>query len=136
MGEQSKVAGRVWTYLDEKTGRPRMRIGKHAGKDIDSVPARDLRWILDVAEHRPGPAEERDLREAAGEVIEGPCVRVGTHEWSSVTVGHYSFQISPEITAMFDEEMERLRQLFPSDAAAFEAILANSMLTPIECLDA
>ena len=127
------MAGRVWTELDG-SGRPRMKVGPHKGKDVDEVPERHLRWVLDSAELRPGHEEEVELREAACEVVGGASQRAGTAEWSTVAVGHWSFAVPPEVTQAFDAEMERLRQLFPSDAQAFEALLANSALTPLESL--
>ena len=132
-----KIAGesrrRVWTTLDAK-GRPRMAIGPHRGKDIDEVPLSFLTWLLNAAELRPGPDEEVELREAACEVG-GGTVRSAKAEWCNVAIGHRSFSIPPELARLFDEEMTRLQQLFPSEIAAFECLIANSASTPVESLD-
>jgi len=112
-----------------------MAIGPHRGKDLDEVPERDLRWILDRADLRPSCEEETELRESAGEVISGPSVRVGTAEWTGVRVGHYTFDVPPEVTAAFDRELARLMQRFPSPAQAFECMVALSSGTPMESLD-
>jgi len=127
-----RTGGRVWTVLDAK-GRPRMAIGPHRGKDVDEVPLSFLTWLLNAAELRPGPDEEIDLREAAGEVG-GGVVRAAKAEWTNVVVGHRSFSIPPELARLFDEEMQRLQQLFPPEWQAFEAMIAGSSQTPLESM--
>jgi hypothetical protein len=110
-----------------------MAIGPHRGKDVDEVPLSFLTWLLNAAELRPGPDEEIDLREAAGEVG-GGVVRAAKAEWTNVVVGHRSFSIPPELARLFDEEMQRLQQLFPPEWQAFEAMIAGSSQTPLESM--
>ena len=124
---------RVWTVLGED-GRPRMAIGQHKGKDIDAVPERYLRFILDTAERRPGSEEELELRVAAGEVG-GGTARAAREEWSNVCIGNRSFSIPPGVAQLFDAEMTRMQQLFPREAQAFEAIVLCSSTTPLEGME-
>lgn len=124
---------RRWT-VEGQDGRPRMAVGPHKGKDLDAVPEHFLRWVLDKADVRPGPEEELELREAAGEVG-GGTARAAQSEWTNVVVGHRSFAVPPEVARLFDEELARLQQLFPAEWQAFEAMVACSSTTPLEGMD-
>ena len=125
------TSSRRWTVTDDK-GVTKFRMGSHAGRAIDEVPLRYLQWLLNEAEIRPGCDEALMIRKAAGEV--GSIVRSGMDDWATVQVGHRSFNIPPGVARLFDEELDRLRLLYKTDAQAFEAMIASSSTTPLESL--
>ena len=134
------VTDRGGRWLKRDGDRWLMACGRHQGEDLDDVPESYLRWLLDEADRRPTPAEELAIRVACGEIHHGVGGRVvldAAVEWVNVVVGRWSFQIPAAIAETFDEEMQRLLSLdnIRGEAAAFEAIVVNSVLTPLEGLE-
>lgn len=129
--------GGRWLELDRD--RWIFRFGKYTGTFLDDVAMEDrglayIRWILDEAEWRPTPTEEKAMREATGEIGAVGSKLQHQDAWVNVVVGRRSFGIPVALAEMFDQEMDRLQQIGLSDVAAFEAIVANSRDMPLESL--
>ena len=127
-------SGRTWTRV-EPSGRVVFAVGKHVGQNIEDVPEAYLHWVLSEAELRPGPAEELALRESACEIVGGASSRSAKQEWTNVCVCHLSFSVPPGVAQIFLEEMARLQTRFPRESQAFECLVLNSVLTPLDGMD-
>lgn len=127
----------AWLEQDDR-GRLLLRQGKFLGEYLDDVASQHekyLRWVLEDADYRPTPREEQALRAALGEDAPVSAPRRQVSSWGNVIVGNRAFSAPPELIKAFDEEMRRLQTLFPSEVQAFEVMLANSSLTPLEGLE-
>ncbi len=133
---QGRSRPKYGVWLEEQTdGRMLMKRGKHAGEylaDVASLHERDLRWLLEEASLRPTPAEEMAIREELGELTTVP--RVDRSSWANVVIGNRAFAIPPELLRQFDEEMKRLERICTSEQQAFELLIVNSSITPLESL--
>ncbi len=130
-------------YLDDEGGQWLerhengwlLRIGRHQGEFIDDVPEQYLAWVLESADKRPTPKEEQILREALGWSAGNSGRAQGPADWHNAIIGRWTFSIPDDLAQTFDREMQRLLPLFGSEMAAFEAILGNSVTTPLESMD-